>query len=234
MLDMGFIRDIRKILKVLPEDRQNLLFSATFSAEIRRLATDLLNAPVEIQVAVNGRPAEGIRQIVHPVDRSRKRELLSHKIGTENWQQVLVFTRTKHGANRLAAQLEADGLNSAALQIAGSPRSGPERLQDREGTCTGSDGCRGAWARHRAPAACRQFRAAACAGRLRPPHRADGPCRSRRSRGIACLRRRAQITREYREAAAEENQPGDGPGIPAGCADQGGADLERLCTTPGG
>ena len=115
MLDMGFIRDIRKILKVLPEDRQNLLFSATFSAEIRRLATDLLNAPVEIQVAVNGRPAEGIRQIVHPVDRSRKRELLSHKIGTENWQQVLVFTRTKHGANRLAAQLEADGLNSAAL-----------------------------------------------------------------------------------------------------------------------
>ncbi len=115
MLDMGFIRDIRKILRVLPEDRQNLLFSATFSADIRRLATDLLNAPVEIQVAVNGRPAEGIRQIVHPVDRSRKRELLSHKIGTENWQQVLVFTRTKHGANRLAAQLEADGLKSAAI-----------------------------------------------------------------------------------------------------------------------
>ena len=115
MLDMGFIRDIRKIMKALPQKRQNLLFSATFSTEIRRLAADLLNAPMEIQVAVNGRPVEGVSQIVYPVDRTRKRELLSHKIGAENWQQVLVFTRTKHGANRLAAQLEADGLNSAAI-----------------------------------------------------------------------------------------------------------------------
>jgi ATP-dependent RNA helicase RhlE len=115
MLDMGFIRDIRKILKVLPETRQNLLFSATFSADIRRLAADLLRSPTEIQVAVNGRPAEGVKQVVYPVDRSRKRELLSHKIGAENWQQVLVFTRTKHGANRLSAQLEADGLECAAI-----------------------------------------------------------------------------------------------------------------------
>lgn len=115
MLDMGFIRDIRRILKVLPESRQNLLFSATFSAEIRRLAADLLHSPTEIQVAVNGRPAEGVKQVVYPVDRGRKRELLSHKIGAEDWQQVLVFTRTKHGANRLAAQLEADGLGTAAI-----------------------------------------------------------------------------------------------------------------------
>ena len=115
MLDMGFIRDIRKIMKVLPAKRQNLLFSATFSDEIRRLAADLLNSPMEIKVAANGRPAEGVSQIVYPVDRNRKRELLSHKIGAENWQQVLVFTRTKHGANRLAKQLEADGLNSAAI-----------------------------------------------------------------------------------------------------------------------
>ena len=115
MLDMGFIRDIRKIMKALPETRQNLLFSATFSTEIRRLAADLLHSPKEIQVAVNGRPAEGVKQVVYPVDRTRKRELLSHKIGAENWQQVLVFTRTKHGANRLAAQLDADGLNSAAI-----------------------------------------------------------------------------------------------------------------------
>ncbi len=70
---------------------------------------------MEIQVAANGRPAEGVSQVVYPVDRNRKRELLSHKIGAENWQQVLVFTRTKHGANRLAKQLEADGLNSAAI-----------------------------------------------------------------------------------------------------------------------
>jgi ATP-dependent RNA helicase RhlE len=115
MLDMGFIRDIRKILQRLPDERQNLLFSATFSTDIRKLAKDLLHTPVEIQVAVNGKPAEGIDQVVHPVDRQRKRELLSWKIGADNWQQVLVFTRTKHGANRLATQLADDGLSCAAI-----------------------------------------------------------------------------------------------------------------------
>ena len=115
MLDMGFIRDIRKILKVMPKERQNLLFSATFSKEIRCLAADLLNAPTEIQVAARNTAVERVRQIVHPVDKRRKRELLSHRIGKENWKQVLVFTRTKHGANRLAGQLTADGLNSVAI-----------------------------------------------------------------------------------------------------------------------
>jgi ATP-dependent RNA helicase RhlE len=115
MLDMGFIRDIRKIMQVLPKQRQNLLFSATFSNEIRRLAADLLNSPKEISVATNGKPAEGIDQVVYPVDKSRKRELLSHLIGKDNWRQVLVFTRTKHGANRLAAQLATDGLKTAAI-----------------------------------------------------------------------------------------------------------------------
>ena len=115
MLDMGFIRDIRKIMKVLPKERQNLLFSATFSNEIRRLAVDLLDSPVEISVATNGKPAEGIDQVVYPVDRKRKRELLSHIIAERNWRQVLVFTRTKHGANRLATQLESDGLTTAAI-----------------------------------------------------------------------------------------------------------------------
>ena len=115
MLDMGFIRDIRKVMKAVPANRQNLLFSATFSEEIRRLASDLLDSPAEIQIAVNGKPADGISQVVYPVDRERKRELLSHLIGSENWRQVLVFTRTKHGANRLAKQLDADGLSSAAI-----------------------------------------------------------------------------------------------------------------------
>ena len=115
MLDMGFIRDIRKVMKALPRERQNLLFSATFSQDIRHLAADLLDSPTEIQIAVNGKPADGINQVVYPVDRERKRELLSHRIGVENWRQVLVFTRTKHGANRLATQLEADGLKSAAI-----------------------------------------------------------------------------------------------------------------------
>ncbi len=115
MLDMGFIRDIRKVLAALPKRRQNLLFSATFSNDIRRLAADLLHSPVEIEVAARNKPAELVKQIVHPVDKGRKRELLSHKIGSENWKQVLVFTRTKHGANRLAQQLSDDGLAAAAI-----------------------------------------------------------------------------------------------------------------------
>ncbi|NCF83622.1 MAG: DEAD/DEAH box helicase, partial [Proteobacteria bacterium] len=115
MLDMGFIRDIRRILQVLPKKRQNLLFSATFSNDIRRLAADFLNSPTELQVAPRNTPVEGVTQIVHPVDRRRKRELLSHRIGAENWQQVLVFMRTKHGANRLAGQLTDDGLKAVAI-----------------------------------------------------------------------------------------------------------------------
>jgi ATP-dependent RNA helicase RhlE len=115
MLDMGFIRDIRRIFQVVPKQRQNLLFSATFSNEIRRLAGDFLNAPTEIQVARRNSTVEGVKQVVHPVDTRRKRELLSHRIGAENWEQVLVFTRTKHGANRLASQLSDDGLVSAAI-----------------------------------------------------------------------------------------------------------------------
>jgi len=130
MLDMGFIRDIRKILSVLPRERQNLLFSATFSPEIRRLAADLLDSPTEIQVAVNGKPADGISQLVHPVDRERKRELLSHMIGARNWRQVLVFTRTKHGANRLVKQLEADGLSCTAIHGNKSQGARTRALQD--------------------------------------------------------------------------------------------------------
>jgi len=115
MLDMGFIPDMRKIFAVLPTQRQTLLFSATFSKEIRRLAGDLLNAPVEIQVTPRNTTVERVSQIVYPVDRRRKRELLSHRIGVGNWQQVLVFTRTKHGANRLAEQLSGDGLKTVAI-----------------------------------------------------------------------------------------------------------------------
>jgi ATP-dependent RNA helicase RhlE len=115
MLDMGFIRDIRKVINVLPKNRQNLLFSATFSNDIRRLANDLLDAPVEIEVAQRNKPADLVKQVVHPVDKRRKRQLLSERIGKENWRQVLVFTRTKRGANRLAEQLSGDGIESAAI-----------------------------------------------------------------------------------------------------------------------
>jgi ATP-dependent RNA helicase RhlE len=115
MLDMGFIHDIRRVLKAIPNQRQTLLFSATFSGPIRKLAADLLQDPIKIEVAWENSTAETISQMIHPVDRQRKRELLSHMIGHENWEQVLVFTRTKHGANRLAEQLEKDGLKTAAI-----------------------------------------------------------------------------------------------------------------------
>ncbi len=117
MLDMGFINDIRKLLALMPANgvRQNLLFSATFSREIKELANRLLNQPVLIEVARCDKTAGSIAQVIHPVDKSRKRELLSHMIGSRNWSQVLVFTRTKHGANRLAQQLERDGLSAAAI-----------------------------------------------------------------------------------------------------------------------
>tara|TARA_R110002110_G_scaffold348006_1_gene558089 strand:+ start:29866 stop:31206 length:1341 start_codon:yes stop_codon:yes gene_type:complete len=115
MLDMGFIHDIRKVLALLPKQRQNLLFSATFSNDIKRLADGLLNAPTLIEVAKRNTTSARVEQVVHFVDKDRKRELLSFLIGSGNWKQVLVFTRTKHGANRLAQQLEQDGLTAAAI-----------------------------------------------------------------------------------------------------------------------
>jgi len=115
MLDMGFLPDIKRILDLLPKKRQNLLFSATFSNDIRKLADRLLNKPRLIEVAQRNTTAERIEQVVYLVDKGRKRQLLSFLIGSGNWKQILVFTRTKHGANRLTKQLEADGLKSAAI-----------------------------------------------------------------------------------------------------------------------
>jgi ATP-dependent RNA helicase RhlE len=126
MLDMGFIRDIRKILALLPARRQNLLFSATFSDEIQRLADGLLHDPAFVQVAPRNRETDLVTQVVHPVDRERKRELLSHLIKTGKIDQALVFTRTKHGANRLATQLEHEGI--AATAIHGN-KSQPQRVR---------------------------------------------------------------------------------------------------------
>jgi ATP-dependent RNA helicase RhlE len=115
MLDMGFIHDIRKVMSALPKSRQTLMFSATFSKPIQQLANTLLNDPTSIEVAPRNTAAERVEQVVHLVDRDRKRELLAYMISFHNWQQVLVFTRTKHGANRLAEQLTQDGLKSAAI-----------------------------------------------------------------------------------------------------------------------
>ena len=115
MLDMGFIRDIRRILALLPARRQNLLFSATFSDEIRELAGGLLHDPAYVQIARRNAAIELVRQVVYPVDRERKRELLSHLIRSGRIDRALVFTRTKHGANRLAEQLGHDGISASAI-----------------------------------------------------------------------------------------------------------------------
>lgn len=115
MLDMGFIHDIKKILKLLPVKRQNLLFSATFSDEIKKLATGFMINPQMIAVAKQNSANELVTHTVYPVDNKRKTELLSHLIKENQWKQVLVFTRTKHGANKLAKQLTTDGIVSEAI-----------------------------------------------------------------------------------------------------------------------
>jgi ATP-dependent RNA helicase RhlE len=115
MLDMGFIRDIRRVLALLPAERQNLLFSATFSDAIRELAAGFLSDPAYVQIARRNAPIELVRQVVYPVDRERKRELLSHLVRSGRIDRALIFTRTKHGANRLAEQLSRDGISAAAI-----------------------------------------------------------------------------------------------------------------------
>ena len=115
MLDMGFIRDIKKILALLPKARQNLLFSATFSDEIKALADALLNNPGFVEVARRNTASELVEQTVHMISQSFKRELVSHLVKHNDWQQVLIFTRTKHGANRLAEKLIKDGIEAAAI-----------------------------------------------------------------------------------------------------------------------
>lgn len=115
MLDMGFIHDIKKILTLLPKKRQNLLFSATFSNDIKNLADNLLNAPVLIETAQRNTTAEQVEQVVYPVDKARKKELIIYLIKENNWKQVLVFTRTKHGANKLSEQLANNSISSAAI-----------------------------------------------------------------------------------------------------------------------
>ena len=115
MLDMGFIHDIKRIMKLLPGKRQNLLFSATYNDEVKRLSDGILHNPEHVEVARRNTAAETVSQVVHPVGQTKKRELLSHLIKEGDWQQVLVFTRTKHGANRLATQLLQDGINSTAI-----------------------------------------------------------------------------------------------------------------------
>jgi ATP-dependent RNA helicase RhlE len=115
MLDMGFIHDIRRILALLPAQRQNLLFSATFPEEIRKLAASFMKNPLTVEVARRNTPAELVAQVAHPVQADQKRQLLAHLVKSNDWRQVLVFVRTKHGANRLAQQLLREGIEADAI-----------------------------------------------------------------------------------------------------------------------
>ena len=115
MLDMGFIHDIKRILKVLPKKRQTLMFSATFSSDIRKLAQQFLHQPKEVSVTPNNSTAKTVSQLVHPVDKSKKAALLKQLVKSNSWEQVLVFVRTKHGANKLTKQLASADINAAAI-----------------------------------------------------------------------------------------------------------------------
>ena len=115
MLDMGFIHDIRRILALLPAQRQNLLFSATFPEEIRKLAASFMRNPATVEVARRNTPAELVAQVAYPVQADQKRSLLAHLVKSNDWRQVLVFVRTKHGANRLAQQLLREGIEADAI-----------------------------------------------------------------------------------------------------------------------
>jgi ATP-dependent RNA helicase RhlE len=130
MLDMGFIHDIRRVLKLLPAKRQNLLFSATFSDEIRQLAGGLLHKPASIEVAPRNTTTELVKQSIYMVDKGDKSSLLSELVRRGGWEQVLVFTRTKHGANRLSTQLERDGITSAAIHGNKSQNARTKALAD--------------------------------------------------------------------------------------------------------
>ncbi|MBN1969649.1 MAG: DEAD/DEAH box helicase [Candidatus Delongbacteria bacterium] len=133
MLDMGFIHDIRKIIPMLPAKRQNLLFSATYTKEIKVLADKILTRPVSIEVDTENSAVDKIDQIIHPVERAEKKDLLAHLITSEEWKQVLVFTRTKHGANRLATQLNSKKINAVAIHGNKSQSARTEALSGFKG-----------------------------------------------------------------------------------------------------
>ena len=191
MLDMGFIRDIRRILALLPKKRQNLLFSATFADEIRELATGLLDNPAVIEVTPRNSTAERIEQLVHPCDKANKIALLSHLVTSNDWQQVLVFTRTKHMANRVAETLDKNGVSAAAIHGNKSQgartRALPVSGWQRQGA--GGDRHRRPWPGHRQTAPGGQLRAAERGGRLRAPYRPYRPCWRRWSRHLPGGRR---------------------------------------------
>jgi len=201
MLDMGFIPDIKRIMALMPvtAKRQNLLFSATFSAEIKKLADALLNQPQLIEVARRNTAAETVVQSAYKCPQDSKRLLLEHIVRSRGLKQVLCFVRTKHGASRLARQLEKDGLITSSR--------GARRVQGREARGARRDRRGRARPRHRRPAARRQLRAPARSRGLHPPDRPHRP-RGRHGRGDLARRPgRDEVPDRDREATEEDDPP---------------------------
>ena len=194
MLDMGFMPDIQRILELLPSRQQTLLFSATFSDDIKRLAGSILRNPVTIEVARHGTAAESVRQLVYPVDRDRKEELLAHLIVEGDWHQVLVFTRTKIAASRLASWLDRHGVAATAIH---SDRAQSDRTKALEAFKAGeirvlvaTDVAARGLDIEDLPAR-RELRAAVEPRGLRPPHRPHGPGGGDGRRGQPRVHRRS-------------------------------------------
>ena len=237
MLDMGFIHDIKKVLAVLPAKKQSLLFSATFSDEIKPLADKLLNQPALIEVARRNATADLIAQKVHPVNRDAKKDVLTHLIKRNDWHQVLVFTRMKHGANRLTEHLLKHGISAMAIHGNKSQtraHEGAGRLQERRAAGAGRDRHRGARHRHRPVAARRQLRAAERARGLRAPHRPHRPRRHAGRGDFACLRRRSRLPARHRKAHQAQHPARGRARLRAEPERKSGADRARPQDAAGG
>ena len=140
MLDMGFLPDIKTVLNAIPDDHQTLMFSATFSKAIRQLAKSIMHKPVEIDISPRNTTVKSIKQLIHPVDKARKTELLKYLLNENNWFQILVFCRTRHGADKLVKKLMQADIPAAAIhgdKSQGSPHPGTESIQKQQNPCTG-------------------------------------------------------------------------------------------------
>ncbi len=201
MLDLGFVRDVRKILEILPAARQSLLFSATMPKEITRLSCDVLKDPIRIEVARQATPVERIEQLVYHVAQADKQVLLETLLSDPALSRVIVFSRTKHHANRIAARLVKNGIKADAIHGNKSPRRPATRagaVQKRRHPSVGGHRYRRPRYRYSRRQPRRQFRTAQRAGKLCPSHRTDGPGRRQR-RGTIFLRpQRDRSPHQYR------------------------------------
>nr|WP_293275277.1 DEAD/DEAH box helicase [Nannocystis sp.] len=226
MLDMGFLPDVRRVVAALPKVRQTLFFSATMPPEIRELAGSLLRDPVSIAVSPVSSAAEKVAQRVCFVDKDAKRNLLLHVLKAPEVERALVFSRTKHGANRVAEHLHKAGVDGAAIH--GNKSQGPARARRRvqvgRAGGAGGDGHRGPRDRRHRGDARDQLRPAERAGDLRAPDRPHGAGRRVGHRGVVLRRRGAAVPGGHRAAARGAHRAGRRPSVPAVAAASGADD----------